>query len=141
MGHNVECSGYIFNDGEVVYISDFREILEESLELIKVKPEILIMPLTTPKGTRFHASLEDLLGYAERIEPKRMIINHMAVESDYAEVYSHCPRGIEPAYDGMEAIYASISSVAAITSTTFPQIALGIVTLAGAEKSYTFNVK
>ena len=102
MGHNVECSGYIFNDGEVVYISDFREILEESLELIKVKPEILIMPLTTPKGTRFHASLEDLLGYAERIEPKRMIINHMAVESDYAEVYSHCPRGIEPAYDGME---------------------------------------
>ena len=97
-----QVSGYIFNDGEVVYISDFREIPEESLKLIKVKPEILIMPLTTPKGTRFHASLEDLLGYAERIEPKRMIINHMAVESDYAEVYSHCPRGIEPAYDGME---------------------------------------
>ena len=45
------------------------------------------------------------------------------------------------AYEGLEAIYASISSVAAITSTTFPQIALGIVTLAGAEKSYTFNVK
>lgn len=22
-GHNVECSGYIFNDGEVVHISDF----------------------------------------------------------------------------------------------------------------------
>ena len=101
-GHNVECTGYIFNDGEVVHISDFREIPESALKLIKRRPEVLIMPLTTPSGTRFHAGLEDLLDYAEKIDPKRTIINHMAVESDYADVYSHCPNGIEPAYDGME---------------------------------------
>ncbi len=100
-GHNVECSGYIFNDGEVVHISDFREIPESALKLIKRRPELLIMPLTTPQGTRFHAGLEDLLDYAEKIDPKRTVINHMAVESDYAEVYSHCPNGVEPAYDGL----------------------------------------
>lgn len=101
-GHNVECSGYIFNDGEVVHISDFREIPESALKLIKRQPEVLIMPLTTPSGTRFHAGLDDLLDYAEKIDPKRVIINHMAVESDYAEVYSHCPSNVQPAYDGME---------------------------------------
>lgn len=101
VGHNVECSGYIFNDGEVVHISDFREIPESALKLIKRKPELLIMPLTTPQGTRFHASLDDLFDYAEKIEPKRMIINHMAVESDYAAVYSCCPSNAQPAYDGL----------------------------------------
>lgn len=101
-GHNVECSGYIFNDGEVVHISDFREIPENAFKFIKRQPELLIMPLTTISGTRFHAGLEDLLDYAERIDPKRAVINHMAVESDYAEVYSQCPSNMQPAYDGME---------------------------------------
>lgn len=102
LGHNVECSGYIFNGGEVVHISDFREIPEESLKLIKRPCEVLIMPLTTPQGTRFHAGLETLLEYYEKINPKRMIINHMAVESDYDEVLKACPYGVEPAFDGME---------------------------------------
>lgn len=101
IGHNVECSGYIFNDGEVVHISDFREIPESAFQFITRKPKVLIMPLTTPKGTRFHAGLDTLLDYAERLEAENTIITHMAVECDYAEVASHCPRGVEPAYDGM----------------------------------------
>ncbi len=105
LGHNVESTGYIFNDGEVVFIADFREIPEHALSLIKRQPEVLIMPLTTPKGTRFHASLDNLLDYHEKINPKRMIINHMAVESDYNEVYSHCPKGVEPAFDTKEIIW------------------------------------
>ena len=102
IGHNVESSGYVFNDGELVFIADFKKISEESLSAIKKKPELMIMPLTTPKGTKFHAGLCDLLGYVEKIEPKRMVINHMAVESDYQEVLSQCPSGVEPCYDGMQ---------------------------------------
>lgn len=101
-GHNVETTGYIFNDGEVVFIPDFREIPKSSLELITRTPEVLVMPLTTPKGTRFHASLDNLLDYIEIISPKRAIINHMAVESDYNKVYSQCPKNVEPAYDSLE---------------------------------------
>ena len=102
LGHNVESTGYIFNDGEVVFIADFREIPQSALSLIKKKTKVLIMPLTTPKGTRFHASLNSLLDYHELISPQKMIINHMATESDYNEVYSHCPKGVEPAFDGLE---------------------------------------
>ena len=102
LGHNIETTGYIFNDGEVVFISDFREISKQSLKLITKPTKVLVMPLTTPKGTRFHASLEDLLDYKEIIDPEYMIINHMAAESDYAEVYSNCPNKVEPAFDTME---------------------------------------
>lgn len=91
-GHNVECSGYIFNDGEVVHISDFRDIPESAFEFIKRRPEVLIMPLTTPEGTRFHAGLTTLLEYAERIKAKKTIITHMAVECDYAAVKAQCRR-------------------------------------------------
>lgn len=101
IGHNVECSGYVFNDGEVVAVADFRELPESIFSFVKRKPEVLILPLTTPSGTRFHAGFEDILTYAERFEPKRTIITHMAVESDYASVYAMCPAGMEPAYDGM----------------------------------------
>ena len=101
IGHNVESTGFIFNDGELVFIADFREIAKEDLGHILRKPKLMVMPLTTPRGTRFHAGLDDILAYNEQIEPKRMVINHMAIESDYNEVYSNCPNGVEPAYDGM----------------------------------------
>lgn len=100
-GHNVEVSGYIFNDGEVVHIADFHQISDSALKLIKRQPELLIMPLTTPSGTRFHASFEDLMNYAKKIAPKRMLITHMATECDYDAVKSMCPANIEPAYDGL----------------------------------------
>lgn len=101
IGHNVENSGYIFNDGEVVHISDCREIPDEAFEQIKRQPEVLIVPLTTPRGTRFHIGLDGVLEYIEKINPKHAIINHMAVECDYKKIYSNCPSNAEPAYDGL----------------------------------------
>lgn len=101
-GHNLESSGYIFNDGEVVYIADCRDIPDSALKLITKQPEVLIMPLTTPAGTKHHMGLDDLLKYVKKINPKRTLINHMATESDYENVKSRCFDGVEPAYDGLE---------------------------------------
>ncbi len=100
-GHNVEVTGYIFNDGEVVHIADFKAINSEDLKLIKRQPEVLIMPLTTPQRMNFHAGLDDLIYYAKLIGPKRVIINHMAVESDYEAVKKRCLDCMVPGYDGM----------------------------------------
>ncbi len=106
-GHNLECTGYVFNEGELVYIADFKSIPEEELRHIKKRPEIMVMPLTTPDGTRFHAGFDDLMHYAKEIKPKRLIINHMAAESDYDEVKKACVAihltdvAAEPAYDGL----------------------------------------
>ena len=100
VGHNIECTGYIFNDGEVVHIADFRSLNESSLKYITRQPELMIMPLTSPKGTRYHAGIEDLIHYTKRINPKKVIINHMAVECDYEQVKQQCLANMSPAYDG-----------------------------------------
>ena len=105
MGHNLASTGYIFNGGEIVYIADFKSIEESSLALIHQRPRIMIMPLTTPYGTKYHAGFEDLLFYAQKLRPERLIINHMAVECDYDKIMMACKAytsGLaEPAYDGM----------------------------------------
>ena len=100
IGHNIECTGYIFNDGEVVHIADFKSLGENVFDLIKRQPEVMIMPLTTPLGTRYHAGLEELIYYVKRINPKRVVINHMAVECDYEAVKRQCLANMCPTYDG-----------------------------------------
>ncbi|MDD4556971.1 MAG: MBL fold metallo-hydrolase [Alphaproteobacteria bacterium] len=100
-GHCDETLGYVFNDGEVVYIPDFKEIDERLFSLIKVKPKILILPLTTPEPQPRHAGLEVILKYIDKIGAERVIINHMATESDYDSVDSETPENVSPAFDNM----------------------------------------
>lgn len=106
-GHNIPSSGYIFNQGEVVFIADFKTIDEAGIKMIKRQPKVMIMPLTTPDGTRFHAGFDDLMRYAAEIKPERLIINHMAVECDYEAIQTACKAAemlhmaAEPAYDGL----------------------------------------
>ena len=102
LGHCPECLGYIFNDGEVVYIPDFKVIAESAFEHIKKQPQLLIIPLTTPFGQVTHAGLDDVLRVIERINPQKAVINHMASECDYDWVNSITPENVEAAYDGME---------------------------------------
>ena len=100
VGHNIECTGYIFNDGEVVHFADFRSVNESVFKFITRQPEVMIMPLTSPLGSRYHAGLEELTFYAKKLNPKRVVINHMAVESDYEEVKQQCLNNMGPTYDG-----------------------------------------
>lgn len=101
IGHNAVTNGYVFNDGEVVYIADFRAVDKEGLELVTVKPKIMIVPLTLPAGEKFHASLQEVNTYIEKINADRVIINHMASESDYDEINKMTPPNAEPAFDNM----------------------------------------
>ena len=63
-GHNVECSGYIFNDGEVVHISDFRDIL--GFQCITTGSE-QIQRLTVHEENRFLRLVNDELCQAVKI--------------------------------------------------------------------------
>ena len=66
IGHNAPSTGYVFNDGEFVHIADFRAVDEEGLKQIIVRPKLLIIPLTTPYGQKFHAGLEEVLACIEK---------------------------------------------------------------------------
>lgn len=48
-----------------------------------------------------HLSLDQALGWIERLKPKKAVLTHMHVPLDYAVVMAETPSHIEPAYDGM----------------------------------------
>lgn len=101
LGHVLPSTGYIFNDGEVVYIADYRSIEEEAFKFITKPVKLMIVPLTTIEGSHFHASFEEIMRDVERLAPKMAIINHMASECDYAEIEKMTPENVEPGFDGM----------------------------------------
>lgn len=103
-GHGVASNGYIFNDGEIVYIADCYEIPKQSLAAIKQKPKLLIIPLTilvNEYPTCYHMGLDKVLEYVNIIGSDKTIINHMAIECDYDHVNNLTPDNVFPAYDNM----------------------------------------
>ena len=103
-GHPLLSNGYVFNDGELVYIADCNEISQESLRLIEKNPKLMVMPLTVIKSNwikPYHMGLEKLLEYVNIIRPCKTIINHMASECDYDNVNNLTPENVYPAYDNM----------------------------------------
>ena len=102
--HCPECLGYVFNDGEIVYIADFKVIAESGYKRILRRPKLLVLPLTTPYGQPAHAGLADVLAVIERINPEKAVINHMATECDYNQVMLETPENVVPAYDNMKIV-------------------------------------
>lgn len=101
LGHNIESVGYAFNDGELVYIADFKTLDDSVFDMIKRRPALLVMPLTTPYGQQFHAGLDEVTAYIEQIKPEKAVLNHMASECDYEAVRASTPENTEPAYDNL----------------------------------------
>lgn len=48
-----------------------------------------------------HANLETVLGWVDRLKPRRTILTHMGTEMDWAWMQANLPPGIEAGYDGM----------------------------------------
>jgi phosphoribosyl 1,2-cyclic phosphate phosphodiesterase len=48
-----------------------------------------------------HANLSTVLGWVERLKPRRTVLTHMGTEMDWAWMQANLPAGIEAGYDGM----------------------------------------
>lgn len=59
------------------------------------------MPLTTLIPQPSHMGLDQLLEYVKIINPRKTVINHMAVECDYDNINNLTPDNVYPAYDNM----------------------------------------
>ena len=103
-GHPIQSSGYVFNDGELVYIADCNEISQENLRFINKNPKLMVMPLTVIKSNwkkPYHMGLEKMIEYVNMFKPCKAVINHMASECDYDNVNNLTPENVYPAYDNM----------------------------------------
>jgi phosphoribosyl 1,2-cyclic phosphate phosphodiesterase len=48
-----------------------------------------------------HADLRTVLGWIERLKPRRTVLTHMGTDMDWGWLQAHLPPGVEAGYDGM----------------------------------------
>lgn len=101
-GHSVPTSGYVFNNGKLVVIPDYRELPAQTLEYLqKIHVDVMIMPLTDIREQAYHAGIETDRKYIDIIKPQKVIFTHLSKYCDYDEIIKLSQQGACPAFDNM----------------------------------------
>ena len=112
--HGFPCCGYVIGEdvrretedgrrgtGRLAYVSDCHEIPEASLERLK-GVDTLVLNCLREREHPTHLKLSAALDYIGRIAPRRAYLIHMCHDFTYEEWLQKLPKGVEPAYDGLE---------------------------------------
>ena len=98
---DIRSVGYRF--GDLAYSSDVVGLPDGAFELLAgVKVWILDALRYTPHPT--HATVDQALGWIEKIRPERAILTNLHIDLDYEELSRRLPPGVEPAYDGLKLV-------------------------------------
>jgi phosphoribosyl 1,2-cyclic phosphate phosphodiesterase len=89
-----------FRIGDVAYCTDVSDFPAESLGKL-AGLDVLVIDALQHRYHPSHLSLEQALGWIERLAPKRAILTHMHIPLDYDAVMRETPEHVEPAYDQM----------------------------------------
>lgn len=90
-----------FRIGGLAYSSDANGLPPESFDILKgVKIWIVDALQIAPHGT--HANLETTLRWIEMVKPERAILTNLHVTMDYQTLVKTLPKGVEPAFDGLQ---------------------------------------
>ena len=113
--HGFPCCGYVIwsrgssdsrsssasRNSRLAYVSDCHELLDETVEKLK-GVDTLVLNCLREREHPTHLSLARALGYVERIAPRQTYLIHMCHDFTHEEWLAKLPRGVEPAYDGLE---------------------------------------
>lgn len=87
--------------GDIAYSTDVVRLDETALDALKgVKTWVIGCLRREPHFV--HAGLPQIMDWADRIGPERVILTHMNATMDYATLTAELPAGIEPGYDGLQ---------------------------------------
>ena len=89
-----------FRFGDIAYSPDVKDIPDESL------PHLANLDLWIIDALRYtthpsHFTLDEALGWIERMKPRRAILTNLHTDLDYATLGRILPKHVSPAYDGM----------------------------------------
>ncbi len=90
-----------FRVGDVAYSTDVWALSEEAFRILK-GVKIWVVDCLGYEPHLTHSYLEQTLSWIDRVNPERAILTHMGVELDYETLRRELPKGVEPAYDGLE---------------------------------------
>ena len=89
-----------FRFGGLAYSSDVKDLSAESAAVLEGLDVWIVDALRYTKHPT-HFSVDDALGWIERLKPKRAILTNLHVDLDYEALRHKLPAHVEPAYDGM----------------------------------------
>lgn len=89
-----------FRFGKFAYSTDVVEMTEEGFAALEGVDTWLVGCLMLhPHPT--HAHLDKVLGWLDRVKPRRAVLTHMTAGLDYDCLKAMLPAHVEPAYDGL----------------------------------------
>ncbi len=89
-----------FRIGDVAYSSDLNDLPETSLAALRGL-DLWIVDALRWAPHPSHFSVEQALGWIERLRPRRAVLTNLHSDLDYDRLRAMLPPGVEPAYDGM----------------------------------------
>ena len=110
--HGFPCCGYLIGasdsrgssasrNSSIAYISDCHELPEETVEKVR-GVDTLVLNCLREREHPTHLKLSAALEYIGRIAPRRAYLIHMCHDFTHEEWLRKLPKGVEPAYDGLE---------------------------------------
>lgn len=87
--------------GAFGYSTDVVELDEAALDALSGVDTWVVDCFLRSDAHWTHANLTTVLGWVDRLRPRRTILTHMGTEMDWAWMQANLPAGIEAGYDGM----------------------------------------
>jgi phosphoribosyl 1,2-cyclic phosphate phosphodiesterase len=95
---DIDSLGFRFEG--LAYSSDANDLPEDSVAALE-DLDVWIIDALRPAPHPSHWSVEEALGWVDRVRPARAVLTNMHTDLDYATLAAELPEGVEPAYDGM----------------------------------------
>jgi phosphoribosyl 1,2-cyclic phosphate phosphodiesterase len=89
-----------FRFGPLAYSCDLSGLPDESVAAL-AGTEAWIVDALRYRPHPSHFSVDDALGWIERIQPRRAILTNLHSDLDYEELRGRLPPHVEPAFDGL----------------------------------------
>lgn len=83
------------------YSTDVVELREESLAVLEGLDTWVVGCFLRADYHWTHANLKTVLGWLDRLRPRRTVLTHMGTDMDWGWLRANLPEGVEPGYDGM----------------------------------------
>ncbi len=89
-----------FRVGDIAYCPDVSDIPPETAARLQCLDTLVIDALQYERHPS-HLSLEQALGWIDRLKPKNAVLTHMHIPLDYDTVMRDTPANVVPGFDGM----------------------------------------
>lgn len=89
-----------FRIGKIAYSCDVNDLPPESLSALE-DLDLWIVDALRYRVHPSHFSVEETLGWIERLKPRRAVLTNLHTDLDYEELRAKLPDHVTPAFDGM----------------------------------------